>query len=79
MKETLEKYFSELREQTQANPNLEARATTVQHRIRALYSEAVAANDMQAVRRITEEWSRNEIQLGQAIAVGQERTGKATG
>lgn len=68
MESTYKAVFTEIREQAEANPQQEARATGVLHRIAALYREAVVANDWQAVKGITEEFGRCEVKLGQSIA-----------
>lgn len=68
MKNTFAPLFSEIRELVRDNPSLESRATTVQHRILRLYREAIAANDMQAVKGITDEWGKQEVNLGAVIA-----------
>lgn len=60
--------FSELKEQSEANPNIEARATTVLHRICKMYREALTAGDLTAIKGITDELGRQEIPLGQSIA-----------
>ncbi len=69
--------FKEIFEQASANPNPEGRATAVQHRIRKLYSNAIAALDLAACRAITEEWALQEIGLGQAISGPQSVVGTA--
>ncbi len=66
--------FTEITDQTQANPSQEGRATAVLHRIAKLYQDAISANDMPAVKGITEELSRREVELGSAIANGQGKT-----
>lgn len=70
--------FSELREQSEANPNIEARATTVLHRIGKMYREALTAGDLSAIKGITDELGRCEVSLGQAIAAPvKQQTGRA--
>ncbi len=68
--------LAELTEETNVNPSHEGRATAVLHRIATLYREALSAGDLAAVKEITDELGRREVELGAAIA-GKGKSGSA--